>query len=336
MGWARGQRNGADGIELDESTQRPGLAGALEVRAPAAGEREGALSLLLTGRASGGKAAVRRFDDYLASQGLADAAVIGAWEAGRLVSVATGVMSPGRAAMVFVSRPRALGGDAAGAAAVVALCEVLEAGGVRLAQALLDVGQAAERRVLAAGGMSELATLHYLSRVLGEADRGEAAARRALTERGLRLEAWSEAAAGRFAAAVEASYEATLDCPALRGVRAIEDVMAGHRAAGRFDPSRWVLASDEEGEAAGVMLLTELPTEGSGELVYLGVPPRWRGRGVGSGLVRLGVSMMAEAGCGRLLLAVDRANGPALELYRGQGFSMAGRKHAWMRVLGDG
>ncbi|MEO0586730.1 MAG: GNAT family N-acetyltransferase [Planctomycetota bacterium] len=335
MGWAGGQRTGADAIELDGSTETAGPAEGLEVRAPSMAEREAALSLLLTGRPTGGKAAVRRFDDYLASQGLADAAVIGAWEAGRLAAVATGVMSPGRAAMVFVSRPRALGGDAAGTAAVGALCGVLERAGVRLAQALLDPGQAAERRVLASAGMSELATLHYLSRPLGEADRGEAAARAALRERGLVLEAWSEGAAGRFAAAVEASYEDTRDCPALRGVRAIDDVMAGHRAAGRFDPRRWALASDERGEPAGVILLTELPTEGAGELVYLGVAPGWRGAGLGRRLVRLGVAMMAEAGCGRLLLAVDQANGPALGLYRGAGFSVAGRKHAWMRVLGE-
>ncbi|MEM0913593.1 MAG: GNAT family N-acetyltransferase [Planctomycetota bacterium] len=306
-----------------------------DVRAPGPGERGAALSLLLTGRATGGEAAVRRFDDYLARQQLGDAVIRSAWSAGRPIATAAAVINPGRAAMLFLSRPRSVRGDRSSVEAVLALLAALPPSKVRLAQALLEPGQMAERRVLAEAGMSELAVLAYLSRSIEASDRGVAAARSALTGDGLRLEPWTPQRAGVFADAVERSYEDALDCPGLRGVRPIEDVMAGHRAAGRFDPGKWVLATDDAGAAAGVMLLSELPSESAGELVYIGVPAAWRRRGVAGRLLRLGIAMAAEAGLGRLLLAVDQANAPGLRLYRGAGLVMTGRRHAWMHVIGE-
>lgn len=321
-----------DACPRPDDDQRPSWT----VRPPDPGERRAALSLLLTGRAFGGEAAVRRFDDYLARQRLGDAVIRSAWAADRPVATAAAVVSPGRAAMLFVSRPRAARGDRAAVRAVSCLIDALPAERVRLVQSLLEPGQSAERWVLAEAGMTELAILAYLARALEASDRGVAAARSALTAEGLRLEPWSPARAAVFADAVERSYEQTLDCPALRGVRPIDDVMIGHRAAGRFDAAYWVLATDASGEPAGVMLLSELPTESAGELVYLGVPVAWRRRGVAARLLRLGVAMLAEAGLGRLLLAVDQSNAPAMRLYRGEGFVPTGRRHAWMRVLGEG
>ncbi|MEO0966061.1 MAG: GNAT family N-acetyltransferase [Planctomycetota bacterium] len=310
--------------------------GSWTVRVPAPSERQAALSLLLTGRAYGGEAAVRRFDDYLARQQLGDALIRTAWAGTRPVATAAAVLNPGRAAMMFVSRPRSARGDRAAVETVRDLIDALPPDRVRLVQALLEPSQSAERRVVAEAGMAELAVLAYLSRTIETADRGSAAARAALTGQGLRLESWAASRAGAFANAVERSYEQTLDCPALRGVRPIEDVMAGHRAAGRFDPAKWVLATEADGSPAGVMLLSELPTESAGELVYLGIPTAWRRRGIAGRLLRLGVAMLAEAGLSRLLLAVDQSNAPALGLYRREGFVPTGRRHAWMRVIGEG
>src|SRR5206468_2521593 len=38
------------------------------------------------------------------------------------------------------------------------------------------------------------------------------------------------------------TYEDTLDCPEVNGLRTVEEVLAGHRAQGTYDPGRWWLA----------------------------------------------------------------------------------------------
>ena len=52
---------------------------------------------------------------------------------------------------------------------------------------------------------------------------------------------WSPDTLEAIAALIEATYRDSLDCPALAGLRHIEDVMAGHKAAGLFSPHRWLL-----------------------------------------------------------------------------------------------
>src|SRR5262249_47373637 len=53
------------------------------------------------------------------------------------------------------------------------------------------------------------------------------------------------------------SYEGSLDCPEVNGVRDADEILAGHGAQGAFDPERWLLAF-ERGRPVGVLLLTEL------------------------------------------------------------------------------
>src|SRR5690606_32125084 len=74
---------------------------------------------------------------------------------------------------------------------------------------------------------------------------------------GLRTIHWSEAVADVFARAILASYEDTLDCPKLLGLRDIDDVITGHKATGRFEPSMWTVLLDADDQPAAVMLLNE-------------------------------------------------------------------------------
>jgi GNAT superfamily N-acetyltransferase len=69
------------------------------------------------------------------------------------------------------------------------------------------------------------------------------------------------------------------------------------------------------------------------ELVYLGLTPHARGRGLGDLLVRQALAATAASCVSKLSLAVDSANRPALALYHRHGFQQVGHKLAMMRML---
>ena len=48
-----------------------------------------------------------------------------------------------------------------------------------------------------------------------------------------------------FAETILQTYRDSLDCPGLNGVRQIEDIIAGHKASGEFDPALWFLLCEQ-------------------------------------------------------------------------------------------
>src|SRR5690606_2862219 len=131
---------------------------------------------------------------------------------------------------------------------------------------------------------------------------------------------------------LEESYENTLDCPGLRGLRETRDILCGHQATGTFDPSLWTLLF-ERGAACGALLLNPVPHHRSIELVYLGLAPRARGRGCGKLLLQHGLALLASRDERIVSLAVDEQNAPALALYRSAGFTLSLRRIALVRSL---
>ena len=75
-----------------------------------------------------------------------------------------------------------------------------------------------------------------------------------------------------FHATLLRTYEASLDCPELNGVRTIEEIIAGHMAQGNYRPERWWLALAQNRPVA-VALVTEVADLGAWDLSYLGVVP---------------------------------------------------------------
>lgn len=134
----------------------------------------------------------------------------------------------------------------------------------------------------------------------------------------------------RLAAVVERTYVDSRDCPQLDGVRAIDDVLAGYRATGDFAPDRWLIAV-QDGEDVGCLLLADHAADDQWELVYLGVTPEVRGRGLGLAITRHAQRLTASAGRSRLVLAVDAANAPALEIYAAAGFEPCVRRAIYLR-----
>jgi ribosomal protein S18 acetylase RimI-like enzyme len=110
------------------------------------------------------------------------------------------------------------------------------------------------------------------------------------------------------------TYEGTLDCPEVSGVRSLEEVLEGHRAQGAHDPRRWWLALDG-GRPVGVLLLTALPEQEAWEVAYVGVVPEARRHGWGRELLHKALRAAHASEAGHLALSVDARNRPAWQLY---------------------
>lgn len=136
----------------------------------------------------------------------------------------------------------------------------------------------------------------------------------------------------RFSHLIERTYQQTLDCPGLNGVRRMEDVMAGYRATGSFDARHWLIARGAE-QDVGCVLLADHPAAGNMELVYLGVAPEARGQGFGGQILRQAQWVARLAGRRQLVLAVDAQNNPAIEIYRAAGFFGWQRRSVYLRVF---
>ena len=138
----------------------------------------------------------------------------------------------------------------------------------------------------------------------------------------------------RLAALIERTYQGTQDCPVLNGVRATDDVVAGYRGVGEFRPENWLIVSDSHRDV-GCLLLAEHPAFDQLELVYLGVIPEARGRGLGYALTRQAQWIAREASSGKLVLAVDADNAPALRIYAEAGFQSWDRRSVLVAMRPD-
>jgi ribosomal-protein-alanine N-acetyltransferase len=83
-----------------------------------------------------------------------------------------------------------------------------------------------------------------------------------------------------------------------------------------------------------MLLLNRSPASNTIELVYLGLAPAARGRGLGRQLLRHGLHLLGRREERAITLAVDEQNDPALALYRGEGFRRVLRRIALIRPLG--
>lgn len=136
----------------------------------------------------------------------------------------------------------------------------------------------------------------------------------------------------RLATLLERTYEQTLDCPGLDGLRRIEDVLDGYERTGVPMPEWWWIVRSEGGDV-GCLLLADHPRDGRAELLYMGLVPQARGRGWGRRLVRQALRLTHDAGRKQLTLAVDARNEPAVRAYVGEGFRTWQARSVWVRRL---
>jgi len=255
--------------------------------------------------------------------------------------------SPGRTAAVFVSGPGDT--DAVGdfgtqarerAAAIEACCRAAsEEPGlpIHLLQALPDPGESWFCDALADAGFLRVGELSYMRRDIATREPktpllAEALPEGVSTRTARQLGAEADTV---LCAALERTYIATLDCPKLCGLRDTPDVLDSHRKAGVHDSGAWHVLYTAEGDPEGCMLLNRVPEQDAVELVYIGLGPDLRGKGVAGVLLDEAVRYASSVRAGRLTCAVDRANAPALRLYASRRFEPFASRAAFVRSLRD-
>lgn len=279
-------------------------------------------ALLGGGGAPADPARVTEFIEFTSHRGIDMADLWLARRGGRIVWAALPIISPGKTMLVVAG-----GASPADAGPVVdALCDLARGRGVHLAQTLLDPADEASRELFKRHGFAELTELLYLHVLVRKPLPAPA-----LPE-GFSWATYSPQTHEQFAQTILRSYEGSLDCPALNGLREIEDIIAGHKAAGEFDPRFWFLLREGEAPRA-VLLLSRVPRADGLELVYLGLAPEARGRGLGDLLMRQATWAVREMNVALLSLAVDAGNAPALNLYYRHGLQRIGSKLALMKDL---
>jgi ribosomal protein S18 acetylase RimI-like enzyme len=219
---------------------------------------------------------------------------------------------PGASALVWP--PQAEPGKQAAAiedALAQRCCGALRAGGVRVAQSLLESQDQLLGAALVRNGFLKVTSLLYLRHDLNRID--------AASDDSLRYLRYPEADPALFRATLERTYEGTLDCPELNGLRTLDQIIAGHQAQGKHDPRRWWLALADDCPV-GVLLLTEIPDWRGWDLSYLGVVATARRQGVARRMARKAIGEARHTGQSKLTLSVDCRNLPAKSLYQQLGF----------------
>lgn len=138
---------------------------------------------------------------------------------------------------------------------------------------------------------------------------------------------------GLLIEALDRTYEDTRDCPELCGLRETGDVLDSHQCTGEWSPRLWWLVF-HEAQPHGCVLFNRVPEQGSVELVYLGLSPRLRGKGLGGRLMTMGLEAALRTDATQVTCAVDLRNAPALKLYGGLGFKEFGRRVAMVKPIG--
>lgn len=197
---------------------------------------------------------------------------------------------------------------------------------VRVAHALLESEDRQDLAVLEASGFQPLAKLLYM---VSE----DSVLPRQPPPTVLQFEPNALSDRERFARILEATYEGTLDCPALDGVRPMDEVIEGYRATGVYSPSRWFFVRHEDCDV-GCLLLTDHPDSGVWELIYMGLIPSARGSGWGGDVSRYAQWLTHQAGRRRLVVAADVANSPAVRMYTSAGFELWDRRVVLQKVFG--
>lgn len=247
---------------------------------------------------------------------------------GRFQSVVLAVPGAGRTAMMFACQAISDPVRKMTAHLLDFAAQRLADGGLQLVQALLDPNEVDARATFETAGFHRLATLSYLERPL----RSRLLPPEPQWPAGVSVETCEGVDEQTLVDMLDATYQHTLDCPGLRGLRTTADILAGHRAAGFFDVRLWTLLRNA-GEPAGVLLLNPTSDHAGIELVYLGLAPAVRGRGLGLQLLRHGLRLVAGRPERLMTLAVDETNAPAIALYERERFRAVLRREALVRSL---
>ena len=298
----------------------------LQIAPVAMAQRAAALDLLLTRIP---EARRPQHVEVLRTAAVADTppwrGLLGAFHDQRMVGAILSAVQTGHAATIWPPQVLDEAPPATADLLLQAAIERLAADGTRLVQALLESDAEDDAATLLAGGFQHAADLLYLV-----CPRDDFPSARPDTS--LQFQPYTPEQHERFARLVEATYRETLDCPQLNGVRDVDDVLAGYRAASDFNASRWLIVRHADADV-GCLILTGYPNLSVWELTYMGVVAESRGHGWGVEIAQYALSLAAEAAQSRVVLAVDAQNAPALRMYAAAGFQVWDQRAVYLRQI---
>lgn len=241
-------------------------------------------------------------------------ALVAVTEGDRVVASAWAQPQPGRTASLWLPEAEGVRLDRVSSPLIELAMKRADAAGVQLTQALVESSSDPSVPDLLACGFKRLTELHYMEWRGSQkpfVPPHDAAP--------ISLAPIDSVGRSRLEEIVGLTYESTLDCPELDGMRGIGDVIDGYQQTGDYDPALWFLLN-RQGEDAGVLLLNEHRASRQIELTYMGVVPAHRGAGIGLQAVAAAQRVAKNQQAERLVLAVDDRNGPARAVYRAAGF----------------
>lgn len=200
----------------------------------------------------------------------------------------------------------------------------LQASGVTQIQALVDVENVATKMVLLHSSFRQVTTIRHLLFDLISMQPS-----RTHLETGFRLRNACEFARSDVDALVERTFEGTLDCPELDGLRSSEQIVAGFLESKAWDEQLPWRVLCEGSTPVGCSFVNPHPKH-IFELVYVGLAPEVRGRRLGRTLVQSAIEDCRRLGGHYLTTAVDTQNWPACEIYRSLFFSELRELGVWL------
>jgi GNAT superfamily N-acetyltransferase len=248
---------------------------------------------------------------------------------GNISNAALLTRSPGRTAMIFVTPPHNNADQDRGAALIRRAISAGNELDAVLVQALVEPLRSEELSMYSSGGMNPIGVLAYLelSRIRRPLNAGKGA------PAGVTIRSWNTNDRTSLEELLEATYVDSLDCPGLAEMRKTSDILDGHISTGFIDPKKWLIA-EVDGVPSGVSLMSEIPVSNCIEVVYFGLAPNARGRGVGGYLLDHALGIVQDGGGQSVALACDELNHPAMRLYQSRGFAMRLRRSALIGCVG--
>ncbi|HAA44774.1 MAG: acetyltransferase [Halomonas sp. 54_146] len=190
---------------------------------------------------------------------------------------------------------------------------------------VLEANERQTAALLEANGFPKVVSLHYLSASTQTVLNAPA------VEAATHFTPVKEVAPERLEAVLGQVAQGSLDCPELQGRFTAQQALQGFYRQDAHAPAQWYLVRCE-GEDAGVLLLAPHPEANHWEVMYMGLAPAWRGRGLGKHVVNEALRQAANAGVEEVILAVDKRNTPAQALYQRAGFVLRATcdVHGWL------
>ena len=298
----------------------------LEIHAAATEDCQPALRLAFSGQAAGNWA--EQAASLLSAARAGKLSLNGLLEArrgGQLVGAVWVNVFPGR--MASVAAPQLIEGEPESTAEQLqqAAGRYMASHGICVAQSLLEIDHGADADRLRRGGFRHSADLLYLTCLAEHFPTAPQAGQ-------LIFEPYSPAGSDRMGQIIQQTYQGTLDCPQLDGVRQHDDILHGYQHTGVFHCENWLFVRKND-EDIGCLLLADHPEVDMFELVYMGLTPRQRGQGLGLDITRQALWLAGHQGRGRMTLAVDAGNEPAINMYAAAGFKIWDRRSVFLKVL---